>query len=267
MKKLTLLFFSLLLFSFALTPTHSQESAPVDQVTQAENDYRYQFDLYRDAYNSYTLTKSSWESSGSLKAEQEAIEAAKKAATARDDVMISYTRWLRVQLLEFTSTYEKAINLANRLEELNQWYEQHKVNIQTASSVDAFDLVMAEYSDPLTALNRETLYSATQTELKIAKIAYFQHQSRALYDPVLKILETKTDIPEVKQGLEHIDEVGTKINDELTSISSFGGTLEAESFNSRQYFRKVNERLSIVQTDQITLLNLMIELESRYARD
>jgi vacuolar-type H+-ATPase subunit I/STV1 len=266
--KLTTLFLASFLFllSFSL-PLLAQETDPTNAITIAESDYRHQFDQYRDAYNSFTLAKSQWLSSLNLKTEQEALQAAKLAASARVDVMTSYTRWLRLQLLQFTSTYEKAANLAARLEELNSWYLTHKTNIQAAGSTPAFDQVMVEYSDPQAKINRDALYSTAQTELKVAQLAYYQHYSRAIYDPVLKALQDKTDIPEVEQGLSRIDQLGKEINDELDAISTFGGTLEAESFNPVQYFRKVNERLSEVHSKQITLLNLMIELESRYVRN
>ena len=266
--KLTTLFLSALLFLLSSSlPLLAQDTEPSDPIVSAETDYRHQFDLYRDAYNSFTLAKSQWSSSLNLKTEQEALQAAKIAASARTDVMIAYTRWLRLQLLQFTSTYEKAANLAARLEELNTWYLTHKTDIQATGSTSAFDQVMAQYSSPQAKINRDTLYSLSQTELKVAHLAYYQHYSRAIYDPILKALQDKTDIPEVEQGLSRIDQLGKEINDELDSISTFGGTLEAESFNSTQYFRKVKERLSLVHSKQITLLNLMIELESRYVRN
>ena len=237
------------------------------QIVQAENDYRAQLDLYRTAYSEYTRTKAVWKSTKTLQAEQEELTAGKNTAIKRDDGMIAYIRWLRIQILQFLSPYDKGAPIAERLLIQSQWFENHKAKVAAVTTISAFDLVMAEYSDPLTVATRESIFSVAQLELKLANLAFFQHQARALYDPVLKILETKTAIPAVAQGFVRINELNSLINTDLVEISNLGSIVKVEDFNQRQFYRIINERLSTLQANQVNLLNYIIELESRYASE
>ncbi len=245
------------------------ESATTGQslIKQAEADYRYQYDLYRNAHFDYVRTKKIWQSSKSLKAEQEAITAAKLVATTRVDVLSAYIRWVRLQLLEFASVYPKVVDIAVRLEAQNNLLLVHKTKIESVTTIIDFDKIMAEYSDPLATSARNSLFAIAQLELKLANLAYYQHQSRSLYDPVLKIVEPKTGIPEVESGLVRIKQLGDTINTELVDLGNFSGSLESESFSEQSFFKKANERLSQLHTNQINLLNFIIELESRYGHD
>lgn len=263
LKTLTVL---LLLLMMTVVPGYAQipEESTNPDPSQAEADYRFQFDRYRTSYNDYLVTKSEYLKSGSLKAEQEALAAAKVTAVYRAEVLRTYNRWMMLQLLQYQTPFPQVIESVGKLTTQFNWYLDHKAKIEAAVSVAAFEEVMAEYVSE--QKNRDKVYAMAQVDLKLAKIAFFQQQARSLYDPILVVLQGKTNIAEVEQGLVKVADLGQQINDSILEARTKAGAIESGDLEVFQALRQTSERLELMRSRELTLINTMMELETRYVR-
>lgn len=264
MKKLLLLsLFSILallsLFTLA-GKTTAQDLQP--SIDQAETDYRFQFDLYRQSYQEYQVAKSEWQKTKTIKAQEEALTAAKTVAHNRAGVQKAYSLWLRLRLLNRLSVYPDAQAIADRLETQANWFTDHQARVATVNTVAGFDEEMTTYFQQKGA--RDILFASGQIHLKLATLSYYQHLIRSLYEPILAKLETKQDIPEVVQGLSRVETLGEEINTQIDATKALISPLESGNVALTQTFRKVTEGLIKIQTSQIALLNLIFELEQNY---
>lgn len=246
-----------------VSPITAQETVS-NQINQLEADYRYQFDQYRTAHRAYQISKAEYITTGTLKAEQEALTDAKIVAIASADVLRTYTSWLRLLLLEHASTYSRVNVITERLNLQIDAYLQHKSQIEASGSVVAFEAVMEEYK--LGQDNRDKLFASSQIELKLAQLASFQHQARSLYDPLIDQLAEQAKVPEIEQGMARISQLGDQINQGITNTSQLVGPIESEDFNIRQASRRASENLQLIHSQQLSLLDVMIELENRYGQ-
>jgi hypothetical protein len=258
---------ALIFITVIATPIFAQtipEEAAVQNPSQAEADYRYQFDLYRGAYNDYLITKSEYLKTNSLKASQEALTAAKKLAILRSEVLRTYNRWLMLQLLEKKTYYPEVEKSITALNTQFEWYLTHKAKINAAASLPAFESVMAEYvkSQP----ERNKLYATAQIDLKLAQIAQNQVQAKMLYDPLLVKLEPQKTIPEIEQGLSRVTATGEQINALILETKTKAGTIESEDMDVNQALRQASTRLENLRSLQLSLISTMMELETRYVR-
>lgn len=265
MKKI---FISLLVLSLVFW--HTQTSRAQDavnttaQIEQAEGDYRFQFDQYRLAHDLYVTAKAEYLKSGNLKTQQDALLAAKKTAVARGDVLKTYTRWINLQLIAYQTPFPQVVDSITALNNQINWYNDEQAKIQTAQTQDSFELVMADYVK--TQIDRDKLYARAEIDLKLAQTAFFQQQARALYDPLLAILQTKTTIPEVSQGMAKVAELGGVINQEILDTKTKSGAIESGDLGVFQALRQTSEKLESLRTKQLELINIMMELESRYGQ-
>ena len=236
----------------------------IQSPAQAEADYRYQFDQYRSSYNNYLVTKTEYLETGGLKAEQEALSSAKVTAVARSEVLRAYNRWLTLQLLQYQLALPQVTETVAKLNQQANWYLDHKAQVQAAAAVSSFEEVMKDYV--LEQKNRDKLYALAQIDLKLARLGFFQQQARLLYDPVLLRLEPQRNIPEVEQGLARIASIGEQINELILETRTKAGAIESGDLEISQGLRQTVQRLEKIQELQLTLINLMIELETRYVR-
>lgn len=268
MKKNSLyLFIFLAIFAlifFAPIKKLAQEPSAQDQtVLQAESTYRSQFDSYRQSYRDYQIAKSEWQKSNTLKAEQEAITAAKKVAVARAEVQKAYTSWLRLKILSYTLVYAQSQSLADRLNQQINWFSDHQSKINASQSVTQFDDIMTEYYSQRS--QRERLFGVCQIHHKLAQLTSYQHLARSLYDPVLTKLNDKQDDPEIKQGLSRVALLGEEINSQITNSKNTAGSLESGDFTVANAFKKASESFEIIRVKQLELVDLMNELDQDYA--
>lgn len=240
------------------------EARQTTEVIQAESDYRFQFDSYRNLYLAYQTTKTEYLRTGSLRAEQEALSAAKALSAARADVLRAYNRWLTLQLLQYTTAFPQVAETVQKLTEQFNWYLDHKTKVQAATTVTALETVMEEYVTGLKERNK--LYALAQIDLKLAKLAYFQQQARLLYDPILIILEGKRSIPEVEQGITKVATLGEQINALILEARTKAGAIESGDLEISQAFKQTTTRLETLRSQQLTLITTMMELESRYGK-
>ena len=239
MKKLAFVFISFLIsIVIGLTLVQAQDTTIQIAINQAESGYRYQFDLYRTLYTQYQVSKSEWKKTMTIKAEQEALEAAKLVASQRGEVQKAYTLWIRLKLLEFSSVYQEVQGIADRLSVQAQWFSSHQTEISATSSVTMFDEVMGRYVDQKP--ERDQLFASAQIHLKLAKLTSYQHLIRSLYEPILSALQGRTDPAEIQQGLFRISSLAEDTNNRITEAKTLVGPLESGDLPVKQAFRNVN---------------------------
>lgn len=264
MKVKLLLIFSLALLFLGVTRVLAQETT----VAQAEADYRFQFDVYRAEYQAYQVDKSEYLRTGTLKAEQEALESGKIAATARAKTLVAYTQWMRLQLLQYVSQYPRVAELASRLDQQNAWYQIHQTEISAATSKTAFESVMEKYINDLE--EREKLYMLAQIELKLARLTSFRLEIIRLADP-LRVVLAQVDSPEIVQGLSRVDESLVALETRIKAESEMSKVLEGQKVIGRRDDPQDagrNSTREIESLRQLTLstINILAELEGRYGQ-
>ncbi len=238
-------------------------------IAKAEADYRFQFDLYRTAYQSYQVNKAEYLKSGTLKAEQEALEAAKEASLARADVLRTHTQWLRLQLLETSPIYLRSSELADRLDQLSQSYLADKSKINAAGDKTEFESVQAEYTTALP--QRERLIAQSQIELKLAKLALFREEIMRLYEPLIPILTTHQQIPEVEQGMTRVATNFDDLNARIQTLSENAKVLESTDIRTTRndpatVNRTTTKELESLRQLILNTISILSELEARYGQ-
>lgn len=264
MKVKLLLILPLAMLFFGVTRVLAQETT----AAQSEADYRFQFDGYRTAYQTYQVDKSEYLRTGTLKAEQEALESGKLAAIARVKTLAAYTQWMRLQLLQYANQYSRAAELASRLDQQNVWFLSHQTEISAATSKTVFEAVMEKYTDDLE--QREKLYMLAQIELKLARLTSFRLEIIRLADP-LRVVLAQADSPEITQGLSRADENLIALETRINTESEMSKVLEGMKIAGRRDDPQDagrNSTREIESLRQLTLstINILAELEGRYGQ-
>lgn len=257
-----ILLLSLALIITGISPVLADESP----VTRAESDYRFQFDQYRNAYQTYTISRNEYWANTNLKSEQDALDAAKTVTLARSDVLRAFGQWMRLQLLQYSTTYPQATTISNLLDTQNNWYLALKDKANAAGDASAFEKVQAQYTDYLP--KRDKLNLQSEIELKLAWLNQQLLDSAVKFAPDITILQTKLNIPEVEQGLSKIkslqDQVKTQIAD--TSKMAPGVDKDGRAMENTETIRNATQALDSIRTNLVSIVSLMKELEIRYVR-
>jgi hypothetical protein len=262
MKRSAVLIFTLLII-LGIGPVAAQDS-----ISQAEADYRFQFDLYRTAYQQYQIDKAEYRQTGTLRSESEALDSAKLASVARAEVLKTYTTWLRMRLLAFETVYPRTAELATRLEVLNNWYQEHAAKVEAATSTEAFELVQKEYTDGLVA--REELYLQSQIELKLGELTSYRLDLEQLFEDLRPKLEAQSSNLEIEQGISRTVANFETLDEQIASLSEDATQLEpTESSASRRSSRDAVRRAAIHELESmrellLRTITLLSELEVRY---
>lgn len=248
---------------YAQSPSVVQDNP----VAKTEADYRFQFDLYRTAYNKYLVDKSEYLKNQTLISEQEALTSAKDAILARADVYRAYDQWLRIDLLQFKDIYPNASQIADKLELQTQWFLEHKIKVTSTGNKTSFDQVVLEYSN--TQLDRERVFTLAQIELKLAKLYKIRLEIQKLYDSIRPILTPQIGVPEVEQGLIRSDNHLKSIDEKITSLSNEvkvlaeGGT-KSEKNDPKRVSSTSIKKLESIRSEELDLVTILTELEQNY---
>lgn len=249
---------------YAQTPDATLENS----VTKAEADYRFQFDLYRTAYNTYLVDKSEYLKNQTLVSEQEALTSAKQTMLARADVYRAYDQWLRMSLFQYKDIYPMSSLMADKLEVQSQWFTQHKIRTSSAGNKTAFDQIVLEYAD--TQLDRERIFTQAQIELKLARLYRIRLDVQKLYDTIRNQLTPQIGTPEVEQGLlrsdAHLKSIDEKINllSAEAKILGEGGT-KSEKNDPKRVSANSIKKLEDIRSELLNLITILTELEQNYA--
>lgn len=255
---------SLIALLLSLSPAFAQPDTSSQPVSQAESDYRYQFDLYRDAYNQYQVKKASFLGSNTLKAEQEALLAAKSAASHRDDVLLAYTRWLDLRLLTYQDIYPQTANISSSLLSQSNFFLDHKSQVEAVGDSQTLTSVNQTLLDRQEPLDRN--YFQAQTELKLAQLTWYHTQAAQIFDPLKTKLLTLTSIPEVEQGLSRVNTLTDSFPQKVSAISQLASDLvnSKDVYDVTSQKNKIIEQLQSLYTDQETIFKIMVQLEVYY---
>lgn len=260
MKRILSSLLAALLLSLASVVILAQ--APINQ---AETDYRHQFDLYRTAHNKYQVAKAEYLQSHTVKAEQQAFEAAKNAALARIEVLRTYTRWLNLKLTAQSQWYPQASVISTDLTTLENWFTSHKAKLQATGSPSAYESIQAEYAAKLNDNNKT--FALGQIYLKLGELVGLEVRAQNLYQPLLPVLEAqKTDHPEIEQGIAKINQYQQDFDREAAAVITHTGTIQAEAYRLDLTYSTFTERLENLRSILLTELNIITELENRYGR-
>jgi hypothetical protein len=262
------LVFAFILIFFAGSAVVAQEVS--DPILRAESDYRYQFDLYRTSYQQYQVNKSEFLKSKTLKSEQEALESAIAVSLNRNDVQRAYSQWLRLQLLQYKDLYPLSGVMADKLEVQSQWYQTNKAKLSSSGNRQVFEANMQEYVTTL--IDRDRVFGQAQIEHKLAHMYRIRKDIEAKLSTIRPTLEAKRDIPEVQQGLTRVDEHFSDIDTNIKALSDEAklleqGGLKNEKNDPVRVLPKSIAKLEAIRKLELNVLNILIELDTNYARN
>jgi hypothetical protein len=264
-----LILVAFIVLAFCAAPVFAQV-APTNPILKAESDYRYQFDLYRTAYQLYQVNKSEYLKAKTLKSEQEALQAAIGAALNRNDVQSAYGQWLRLQLLQYKDIYPLSGVLSDRLAKQNEWYLTNKALISSSGNKQVFESNMTDYETTL--IDRDRLFGQSQVELKLAHLYRIRKDIEAKLSSIRPVLEAKKDIPEVEQGLTRVDEHFSDIDRNISLLSDEVKLLEIggvknEKNDPKRVLPRSTTKLETINKLELEVVNILIELDTNYARN
>ncbi len=194
MRKLSALGLStfVLFFSFHMVFAEEEEFT----YEKAYQDYVYMTDLYQDAHGEYLLAKAQYSQAQTLTSQSKAQLATVNMLAARDDVVITYLRALRMRLLEEDAVDIQAKNsLFARIDADIAWFENHKDTIPSAGTLNDLE------SDSEEAYDR-FMFTQRLTYETLSLIPYYKLKSTR-EDMTAVLNETKGKIQEIRQKGDH----------------------------------------------------------------
>lgn len=142
-KKFAVVFLVFLIFTF-LSPSWVFS---VD-FNRAYQDYIYQYNLYREAYQEYTVAKNKYLTYKTLVTQKEALEKTKNFLQLRDQVLINYLTMLRGKILETPGVSPDQASATIRIIDIQvPWLLEHKNALLAASSLKDLVRVSSQTED------------------------------------------------------------------------------------------------------------------------
>jgi len=194
MKKLAQVLF-LIIFGFLLSSplVIAQEEFDFDK---AYKDYVYTQQIYKNAHSEYLLAKSQYKGAKTLTSQTQAQQKTAIMLQARDDVVITYLRALRMRIAESSGVDEIVKqSLFSRIDNEIAWYETHKSQIPSAGTLSDLEVdseVAADRFENTYILAYETLSTAPMGKINNLYIKM---------DSLLQ--EIKTKIESIRQKGDH----------------------------------------------------------------
>jgi len=138
-KRLPLVFISVLLLFFSLAYVYAQETPEFD-FNRAYQDYLHTYGQYREAHNQYITAKEQYLTYKTLTAKTLALEQTLDMLQKRDEAVRTYLTALRMKMAETTgiSNY-KQTTLYLKLDAEVSWYTEHREELTSAATLE--DLV------------------------------------------------------------------------------------------------------------------------------
>ncbi len=194
MRKLSALVFGLLLLMFSFKASRAQEEEFTYE--KAYQDYVYMVDLYQKAHSDYLLAKAQYIQARTLASQSKVQSATVNMLSARDDVVVTYLRALRMRLVEEPSVEEQSKNsLFSRIDAEIAGFEDHKNTIPSAGTLKDLEKDSQEAADRFIFTQRlsyETLSLIPYSQIKNTHEAI----SEALGD-------VKNKTQEIRQNGDH----------------------------------------------------------------
>lgn len=194
MRILSVLSLTILVLFFSLHTIFAQ----TDEFTyeKAYQDYVYMIDLYQNAHGEYLLAKAQYAQAQTLASQSKAQLATVNMLAARDDVVITYLRALRMRLVEEKSADAQTKNsLFARIDADIAWFENHKDTIPSAGTLDDLE------SDSQEAANK-FMFTQRLTYETLGFIPYYKLKNTR-EDMTDVLSEVKNKIQDIRQKGDH----------------------------------------------------------------
>ncbi|MBI3954794.1 hypothetical protein HY333_02000 [Candidatus Collierbacteria bacterium] len=251
MRVLGLILFALWL---SFSPVRAQENAP--------SDYRYQLDQYRRHYAEYQVYKTDFLNHQTLNNEQTAILAAKQAIIARELAKANFHLSLIPPLKALSLDQPIVERTISNLEKVASFHQSQSLAAQSITVKSDLTNFSLNYLKELP--ERNTIADAAYLNLKLAVLIRYQEEAKRAFDSILSKLKPRQDLVSVKNGLSQIETLANQINQKITALISGSDSLKTGDYNSKQFYDQSVETLTEIQSLQLKLVNLIIELDTNY---
>lgn len=218
--------------------------------TSAYNDYTYNYTVYRNTYNDYQVSKSTFLTYHTLTAQSDAINKLRAVLKARDQVVFGYYNLLQEKLNATPGVTDDFESTFGKVKDSEQsWLTDHQKKIDAAASLDDLNSASSEFENRYPQMDTETKQAIGSVLL--AK----ENTLAAQVDTFITNLQTKTT--EIRQSGENttfadrgvidtknkLDLFRTKLtaaNEVFFPKSNFG---QIDIFKGQQQFTQANQYL------------------------
>lgn len=229
MKRLSQIFL-ILFFCFVLLASLVNAQEPEFDFEKAYKDYVYMSEVYKKAHSEYLLAKSQYNQAQTLTSRTQVQQKTKAMLQARDDVVITYLRALRMRLLEASGVDDIAKQAVfARIDNDIAWYQEHKSKIPSAGTLKDLEADSATAADRFE--NTYVLAYETLAKTPMGKISN-------LYSKIDTLLQ------EIKLKIEIIRQKG-----DHDTADAERWVLEAENKLSRSFEKQLiaDENINVLQ--------------------
>lgn len=226
MRKLALTLVSIFFTFTLLSSLVSAQQEEEFNYEKAYKDYIYTQQVYKKAHSDYLLARSQYLQARTLTSQSQAREKTVAMLQARDDVVITYLRALRMRLLESPGLDEGTKQAVfSRIDNDIAWYEEHKEQIPSAGTLE--DLEDDSAAAAKRFENTRNLAYETLATAPMGKISNLYSSMRDL------LQEVKAKIELIRQKGDH------------NTADTERWVLETENKLSRSYDKQVDAQLNI----------------------
>lgn len=234
------------------------------QSTPYLSDYNFQLDQYRKNYAEYLNFKNDYIAHPTLNNEQKAILSAKQTISSRELAWANFVLVLSDSISGTGVNYplsDKAIVDLAAIAKYHFGQATAVGNVVTRADLTAF----TKNELKITATHKLALTQA-QVASKLAQLIKFQTDAKAAYDSLLPKLNAVADEVTVKNGLDQIQTLSVQINDQIAALAKKTGNLNAGQFSAGQFYSDSSVVLAQIRSNLNRLVNIIIDLDTNYAR-
>lgn len=223
MKNLSKIIFAVFIWGLIvfLLPQKTFSEEKVFDANQAYQDFLYNYNLYRQSYSEYAITKESYLKYQTLTSKNEALQKTNQMLKNQDEVVKTYLTALKLKLMEtsINNNYGQNI-LYTKIDNEVAWYKKHQENLNSAGTIEDLTKLASDGKDE------------------------YQETEILIYQTLGTILNSKEDVfyekinQNIKTLKEKIGEIRVK-GDKNTSLSE-RWLLEAENRLTRSQEKQLS---------------------------
>lgn len=257
MRRLTF-YFLLFTFYFLFAGSALAEATPY------LSDYNFQLDLYRKNYAEYLNFKNDYTAHPTLNNEQKALLSAKQTISSRELTWANFILVLSDTIGQTGVNYPLSDKAKVDLASITKYHFDQAVAV--SSVVTRADLTAFTKNELKIISSHKLALTKAQVASKLAQLIKFQIDAKAAYDSLLPKLDVVRDEVTVKNGLDQIQTLSLQINDQIAALAQKTGALNVEQFSADQFYADSSEILSQIRGNINRLVNVIIDLDTNYAR-
>lgn len=226
-KRLPLVFISILLLFFSLVFVYAQETPEFD-FNRAYEDYLHAYGQYREAHNQYVTAREQYLTYKTLTAKTLALEQTLDMLQKRDEAIRTYLTALRMKMAGTTGISDyKQNTLYLKLDAEVSWYAEHREELTSAATLE--DLVA-------TSEEAESRYDKTLVLIYQALGVILEGKENNIKNQIDEQVEL------IKDKISQVRDKGDK---DITTAERW--LLEAENKLTRSQ-EKLNEAMTILDS-------------------